>query len=314
MKYHIDNELRLLIRNVCLIFRYSVIVISLSFFAVPVSFAQHEISLYGAEKIPYSKENQLKEYEADCWGATCVYQVVNPTLTIFKPTTSANGAAVVILPGGGYQTEAIYHEGYDIAETLAAKGILAAVLKYRLPNPLSSTKPELVPITDLRKALSLLREKHQEFNINPDIIGVLGFSAGSHLATVASVNLSQIPKENPNFSLLIYGVTRLNDENKQWLEDTLYHRPLTKKEVKENTLLKRVSSNTPPAFLVHAMDDETCHYFESTFYAQALQNKNIEVEIHLFPTGGHGFGAGHKEHGTDQWLPLAINWINRLEK
>ncbi|WP_068544450.1 alpha/beta hydrolase [Thalassotalea crassostreae] len=312
MTYYVIKALRFSMNGVALVLRYISLVAFFSFSAIFVSAAHQEISLYGTEKMPYSKPNELKEYEADCWGATCIYQVVNPTLTIFKPTTASNGAAVLILPGGGYQTEAIYHEGYEIAKILSSKGILAAVLKYRLPNPLSATKPELVPITDLRKALSLLREQHQELKINPNNIGVMGFSAGSHLATVASVNLSQVAEENPNFSLLIYGVTRLNNENKKWLQDSLYHRPLTSQEIAENTLLKRISPHTPPAFLVHAMDDEICHYLESTLYAQALHSKNIPVEIHLFPTGGHGFGAGNIEDGTDQWLALASNWINRL--
>lgn len=197
------------------------------FFIIEVAYAEEVISLYCDENPPYSKVSNLKEYEGDCWGAVCVYDVITPTLTLFKPTSESNGAAVIVIPGGGYETEAIYHEGYDVAKRLASQGTFAAVLKYRLPNPLSATKPELVAITDLRKAMVLLREKKQLLNIEPDKVGVLGFSAGSHLATVASVNLSANTNENPNFSLLIYGVTNLNAENKKWLEKTLYHRPMT---------------------------------------------------------------------------------------
>lgn len=244
----------------------------------------------------------------------CVYDVVSPTLTLFKPTNQSNAAAVIVIPGGGYETEAIYHEGYEVARQLAAKGTLAAVLKYRLPSPLSATKPELVPISDLRRAMFLLRQRKQQLNIDPDKVGVLGFSAGSHLATVASVNLSDNKDENPNFSLLIYGVTRLNAENKNWLEESLYHRTMTDKEVVQNRLLTRVNQSTPPAFLVHAMDDEVCHFTETTLYAQALHEKGVSTEVHLFPTGGHGFGKGHAEHGTEQWITLASNWINRVNQ
>lgn len=281
-------------------------------FVIKSAYAEQVIALYGDEKPPYSKVNNLKEYEGDCWGAVCVYDVTKPTLTLFKPTAKSNGAAVIVIPGGGYETEAIYHEGFDVAKQLASQGTLAAVLKYRLPNPLSATKPELVAITDLRKAMALLRKKQQLLNIDPGKIGVMGFSAGSHLATVASVNLSDNSDENPNFSLLIYGVTKLNAENKKWLEETLYHRPMTEQEVIENRLLNRVSKLTPPAFLVHAMDDDICHYTETTLYAQALTEKGVAAEMHLFPNGGHGFGSGHVEHGTKQWLSLANNWIKRF--
>ncbi|QDP00216.1 alpha/beta hydrolase [Thalassotalea sp. PS06] len=268
--------------------------------------------LWQSQTPPYYKSNDLVEHEKQLWGTTVVTDVTEAEMTVFPAQGNNTGVAVVILPGGGYEVEAIYHEGFDVAKELAHKGITAAVLKYRLPNPKSSNSPELVPVTDVRKALSLLREQAPRFEINPGKVGVLGFSAGSHLATVASVHLSENSQENPNFSMLIYGVTKLNKENQQWLQDTLYHRPLTAQEVSYNTLLNHVDVNTPPAFLVHAMDDDTCHYTESTLYAEALQKNRVPAELHLFATGSHGFGAGHEEHGTDQWLTLAVNWLTRL--
>lgn len=287
--------------------------ILLAVLALPTElYSQQVIKLYGEQSAPFSKSNALKEYEADCWGATCVYDVVTPTLTLFETKNSDRVPAVIILAGGGYETQAIYHEGFDVAKKLAANGIFASVLKYRLPKLESATKPELVPITDVRAALTLLRQKHEELNIDPNRVGVMGFSAGGHLATVASVHGVKDETQNPDFSLLIYGVTRLTKENLRWLQDSLYHGPLSKEEVEYNTLLNHVSSDTPPAFLVHAIDDDICHYSESTLYAEALTKNKVGVETHLFPTGGHGFGLGHKEHGTDQWIDLAINWIKRL--
>ena len=273
--------------------------------------SQQVINLYGKEAPPYSKAHTLKEYESDCWGVVCVYNVTTPTLTLFAPEMKPTGEAVLVLAGGGYETQAIYHEGYDVARKLAENGIFSAVLKYRLPKLESSIQPELVPLTDVRAAISLLREKHKSFKIDPNKIGVLGFSAGSHLATVASVHLSKNKLVNPNFSILIYGVSRLNKENKEWLENTLYHRTMTSDEVKYNTLLEHIKPSTPPAFLVHSMDDDICHYSESTLYAETLTSKGVPVEMHLFSSGGHGFGLGHKEQGTDQWINLAINWIKR---
>ncbi|MEE4217772.1 MAG: alpha/beta hydrolase [Xanthomonadales bacterium] len=276
--------------------------------------AQLVIPLWGESEPPYHKPNDLEEYEDVCWLAVCAYQVVNPTLTIYPPQGEANGAAVVVLPGGGYEVEAVYHEGYEIAEALSRLGTAAAVLKYRLPNPETSTQPELVPSADVRQALSLLRERQQEFGFTADRFGVLGFSAGGHLAAQVSVHAEPQNRFNPDFSVLVYGVSQLNDENRKWLEKTLYHRAMTAEEVAYQTLLDHVDASTPPAFLVHAWDDETCHYRESTLYAEALNRFGVDNELHLFAHGGHGFGSGRASDGTDQWLELAAQWLRRLPR
>jgi acetyl esterase/lipase len=274
--------------------------------------AQQVIPIWGDEPPPYYKPHTVEEYEALCWKVTCAYRVVNPTLTLYLPKSESNGTAVIVLPGGGYEAEAVYHEGYEIAEALALQGTTAAVLKYRLPNPETSTKPELVPNADVRRALKLMREKQLALGFEAGKFGVLGFSAGSHLATAVSVNHSPDPTENPDFSMLIYGVTRLTPENRKWLEDTLYHRVMTPGEIEEQTTLERVDATTPPAFLVHSFDDDTCHYTESTLYAEALKKNGVEAELHLFARGGHGFGPGREADGTNQWLSLAGTWLNRL--
>lgn len=274
--------------------------------------AEQEILLWGDTTPPYSRESTLLEHIAPCWGADCAYQVVAPTLTIYTPRGKSNGNAVLVLPGGGYDVVAIFHEGSEVAKVLAASGTTAAVLKYRLPNPETSTHPELVPLSDVRQAMRILRDKQKEFQFKAERIGVMGFSAGSHLATFASLHRESDSDLNPDFSMLIYGVTRLTPENLEWLEKSLYHRKLSEAEVEEQSLLNHVDENAPPTFIVHALDDETCHFSESTQYADTLIRNHVEVEMHLFPEGGHGFGPGRKEDGTDQWLSLAANWLNRL--
>lgn len=258
---------------------------------------------------PNYKENNLKEYEKEVWGTQCVFNITEPTLTIYKAKGNNTGKAVIIIPGGGYELVAMYHEGYDLAKALAKQGINAAVLKYRLPNPISSDKPHLVPLSDGRKALKILHEKADEYNIDTNQIGVLGFSAGSHLATVLSLWKSAEQNENPDFSALIYGVTNLSKDNLSWLEKSLYHRELTPKEIEENTLLNLVSEDTPPSFMVHAYDDDVCKVEETTLYAQELFENNIMAETHIFPKGGHGFGMGKASDGTDQWVSLFVNWL-----
>ena len=137
----------------------------------------------------------------------------------------------------------------------------------------------------------------------------MGFSAGSHLATVTSLWKSDDQTENPNFSVLIYGATILSESNQQWLEESLYHRKMTDEEVAQNTLLNLVSKDTPPAFLIHAYDDDTCNVDESIRYAEKLRQHNVPTEIHLFQKGGHGFGLGRDE-GTKQWVQLFAAWLN----
>jgi len=239
----------------------------------------------------------------------CVYNVTEPTLTVYKAEGKNTGNCVIIIPGGGYTCESIYHEGHNIAKVLVKQGITAAVLKYRLPDPETSDTPELVPLSDTRRALKLIRENAGKYYINKEKIGVMGFSAGSHLATVACLWKSEDKEENPDFSALIYGVTDLTEVNLKWLEESLYFRKLTKEEIDRNKLVDLVSEDTPPAFLVHAYDDSVCNVKETTLYAQKLFEHKILAEMHLFPKGGHGFGMGRKEDGTDQWLQLFVNWL-----
>ena len=271
--------------------------------------AQDVYPLWEKGKKPYYKDNNLKEYKKEFWETQCVFNITEPTLTVYKAKGINLGKAVVVIPGGGYELVAMYHEGYDVAKKLSEQGITAAVLKYRLPNPESSNRPHLVPLTDARRALRLLRSMSDKYGVNKEKVGVLGFSAGSHLATVVSLWESDVAYENPNYSALIYGVTNLSDENLKWLEESLYHRKLTNEEIKQNTLLNLVSNNTPPAFLIHSYNDETCLAEESILYAQKLTENKVLVEAHLFSKGGHGFGLGRAEDGTDKWLNLFVTWL-----
>ena len=189
--------------------------------------SQDVITLWKGQKKPFYKDNQVKEYEKEAWGVSCVYNVTEPTLTVYKSQGQNTGIGVVILPGGGYVLESIYHEGYELAKVLASQGITAAVLKYRLPNPETSDEPNMVPITDTRRALKLLRQIADSCGINKTKVGVIGFSAGSHLAAVTSLWKSSDAEENPNFSGLMYGVTNLSTANLKWIEESLYFRKLT---------------------------------------------------------------------------------------
>ena len=158
--------------------------------------SQEVMKLWEGRSKPYYKENSLVEREEKAWGTLCVAQVTEPTLTLYPARGRNTGVGVVIIPGGNYSVVAIQHEGRDVAKILAEQGITAAVLKYRLPNPKSSDEPGLVPLADARRALKLLREEAARYGLNTNKVGVLGFSAGSHLATVVSLWKSENPGED----------------------------------------------------------------------------------------------------------------------
>ncbi len=260
---------------------------------------------------PYAKPNSLKEVVKEAWGVPCAHNVTHPTLTIHRAQGKPSGHAMIILPGGGYELESIVAEGRLIAEYLASRGIVAAVLKYRLPLTESCVQPHLVPITDARRAISVLKAMPDHYGIDPSKVGIMGFSAGGHLATAVSVLTSQHKTENPDFSALIYPVTTLGPENQDWLEKTLFHRAMTEPEKTQYRLVDHVSESTPPAFLLHAYDDDVVPIEESQLYADALTKAGQDVEVHFFAKGGHGFGPGRPEGGTSQWLGLLAHWITR---
>ena len=272
--------------------------------------AQEVINLW-AEQPPYSKPNSLKETVIESWGVPCAKNVTNPTLTVYRAQGDHSDRAMIILPGGGYALESIVAEGQRIAEYLSSKGIVAAVLKYRLPLTEASDQPHLLPITDARRAIALMKSIAGDYGFDSSHVGIMGFSAGGHLAAAVSVLTSEQPNENPGFSALIYPVTTLSAENQKWLEESLFHRKLTDEERKQYELAANVTKLTPPAFLLHAYDDDVVPIEESLLYAKALAHVGQDVELHLFAHGGHGFGPGRPGDGTSQWLSLLANWIKR---
>ena len=260
---------------------------------------------------PYSKANTLEEYVKESWGVPCVHNVTKPTLTIHPAQGENSGRAMVILPGGGYVLESFVAEGREIAEYLSLRGITAAVLKYRLPLTEASDQPHLVPLTDARRAISLMKSMADTHGFDPSNVGIMGFSAGGHLATAASVLTSDNHDENPDFSALIYPVTTMAPENRKWLEEDLFHGPMTVEEQRQYSLVDNVTAATPPAFLLHAYDDDVVPISESIVFAEALTAVGQDVEVHFFAGGGHGFGPGRPEDGTAQWLGLLADWIKR---
>jgi len=272
--------------------------------------AQEVIPLWTGSP-PHSKSNTLKETVIESWGVPCVKNVTNPTLTVYRAQGDRSGHAMIVLPGGGYAVESFVAEGQQIAEYLSSKGIVAAVLKYRLPLTEASDQPHLLPVTDARRAIALMKSRAGDYGFDVSRVGIMGFSAGGHLAATVSVWTADEPNENPDFSALIYPVTTLGAENRKWLEESLFHRKMTDAERRQYEFVDNVTDATPPAFLLHAYDDDVVPISESLLYAKALAAIGQNVEMHLFSRGGHGFGPGRTEDGTSQWLGLLANWIKR---
>lgn len=272
--------------------------------------AQEVLDLWPGQP-PHYKSNSLEEYVQEAWGVPCAHNVTKPTLTIHPAQGKNSGRAMIVLPGGGYEKESIVAEGQVIAEHLSSQGITAAVLKYRLPLVEASDQPHLVPIADARRAIKLMKTLADEHGFDPSKVGIMGFSAGGHLAAAVSVLTSADRDENPDFSALVYPPTTMSAENRKWLEETLFHRAMTADEMRQYSLVDNVDTHTPAALLVHAYDDDVVPIGESEAYAEALTAVGQNVEVHFFARGGHGFGPGRPDDGTEQWLGLLAHWVKR---
>ena len=244
-------------------------------------------------------------------------QVTRPTLTVFLPEKDkSNGTAVIFCPGGGYSYLVINREGTDIAEAFAKKGVAAFVLKYRLPNDKIMTDKSVGPLQDAQQAIKIVRERAVEWNIDTSHVGIIGFSAGGHLAATASTHFNDVVidnKENsnlrPDFSILVYPVISFSD--------SLAHKGSRKALLGDNPSMdqverfsneRQVTAKTPPAFLIHCGDDKVVSVRNSIAYYESLLRNGVKAELHIYPTGGHGFALNNSTV-TDQWLDRCFNWM-----
>lgn len=273
-----------------------------------------EMKIY-PDKIPNNKPGiENKESTKKEW-VSITSGVIIPTITIFSPSENNTGIAVLICPGGGYGILASEHEGTDIAKKFAEQGITGVVLKYRLPNEETFDNSLFVPLQDAQQAISLIRKNAKQWNINENKVGVMGFSAGGHLAASLSTHYDTLlidSKRNvrPDFSILIYPVISGEKEithagsmqNLLGSKDSKTWRDYFSSE-------KQVTKLSPPAFLVHASDDNVVPVANSLCYYEALSSAGILSELHIFPKGGHGFGINNAQTKSN-WFDLCINWLS----
>lgn len=246
--------------------------------------------------------NGLTGTEEDLEGGR-VANVITPSITVYK-ADKPNGVAIIMCPGGGYARLAMNHEGHDMAPWLNAQGITYIVLKYRMPNGHYE-----VPLSDAEQAIRLVRQHAKEWNIRPDRIGIMGASAGGHLAA-SLATLYSSNETRPDFQILFYpvismvpGVTHGGSR-----QNLLGNNP--SQELEDNyTLEKQVNERTPQAFIMLSADDGAVPPANGIHYFEALLQHQVPATLHVYPTGGHGWGFRDAFTYKRQWTGELEKWL-----
>ena len=225
-----------------------------------------------------------------------VANISRATLYIY-PAPTKNAPAIISCPGGGYRRLAMNHEGHDMATWFNKQGITYAVLKYRMPNG-----DITIPISDALQAVRTLRERAEEWNIDPQKVGIMGASAGGNLAAQAATQFTS-EKDRPDFQILFYPFIMMS----KWHAQSLLMGDASDEAVDRYWASKQVKENTPPAFLLCSADDRTVPCQNSIEYFQALRAKGIQATLHIYPSGGHGWGY-------EEWMPYKREWTDELER
>ena len=282
------------------------------------------LPLWPAGKVPnYQKTDETEK--RDTSETIHISKVQSPDITIYMPSKrNSTGQAVIICPGGGYSNLAYSWEGTDVAKLLNSKGITAIVLKYRLPNSKSNIIPYLSPLMDAKRAIRMVRFNAAKWNINKDRVGIMGFSAGGHLASTLGTHFDggdptakdSIEQYNsrPDFMILVYPVISMS---KPFMHpgsrNSLIGDKPTDDLAKSYSNELQVTKQTPTTFLVHAEDDKTVPVENSLLFFQALKDKGVSAEIHIYPAGGHGFGLALGKGYLESWTERCVDWLRGLK-
>jgi len=273
--------------------------------------AQEIIDLYPGA-IPNSRASKIEENRG-MPSSGMFNRVTTPTLEIYLPEKEkASGAAVIICPGGGYRVIVYQGEGISTAKEFAKNGVAAFVLKYRIPDDSTMLDKKIGPLQDVQQAIKTVRENAGQWGIDVNKTGIMGFSAGGHLASTAATHFDKAYIENsnktnlrPDFQILVYPVISMQDS-------------LTHADSRSNLLGKQpiheiinlfsselqITKHTPPAYLTHAADDKVVDVDNSITYFEKLRHQNVDVEMHIYPKGGHGFVFRQKN-----WMEPLFQWM-----
>jgi acetyl esterase/lipase len=245
-----------------------------------------------------------------------ITKVSIPTITPYLPEKgTANGAAIVIFPGGGYGGLANNHEGMAIAKAFNSIGVTAFLVKYRLPSDEIMVDKTIGPLQDAQRAIQIVRQGAAGWGVDPNRIGIIGFSAGGHLASTAGTHFDKMVIANPDnisvrpdFMMLIYPVISFGPKAHLGSRENLIGKTPSQAMIDLYSNEKRVTANTPPTFLIHAQDDGAVPVENSLMMYEALTNAKVKVEMHLFQNGGHGFGM-YNATTKEKWFDWAAAWM-----
>ncbi len=246
------------------------------------------------------------------------HSIINPYLDVYPASKEkSNGTAVVICPGGAYIGMAVKHEGSQVAKWLNSLGVTAFVLKYRLPNDSIMKNKTIGPLQDAQRAMRIVRSHAKEWGIDPKKIGILGFSAGGHLASTLSTHYKDkvyesedLTSAKPDFSILIYPVISMDSKITHWgSRENLLGKEPSPELVKYYSNELQVDNETPPAFMAHSLDDGAVPVQNSINYALAMHKANVPCELHIYQTGGHGYGLGNPLSTESTWSESCRKWL-----
>jgi acetyl esterase/lipase len=280
--------------------------------------AQEEIPIYTG-KIPNAIPCTLTTYTGKNPSGKLYYaNIITPTVTVYIPEKqNALKTAILICPGGGYSRVVVEHEGDEIAKAFNSIGVTVFMLKYRLPNDTCMTNRSEVPLMDAQQAIKYIRDHAKEYSIDQNRVGVIGFSAGGHLASSLGTKFQTSFIENtsntnlrPDFMILGYPVISMNDSIcHKGSRDRLIGKNPSPENVNLYSSELQVTAQTPPTFIFHAKDDKTVPVINSVRMHEALEAHKVKSTLHIFEAGGHGFGLNNTTT-TDKWFILANNWLN----
>ena len=229
---------------------------------------------------------------------------VNARFDLYFPK-KPNGQMVIVCPGGGYSIVSSYNEGVYVAEWLAERGITAAIVKYRLPNGHSE-----IPRNDADEALRVMKARADEFGVDPEKIGVSGTSAGGYLAGSVGV----LSENKPAFMILFYPVISadLDIRHKGTFVQLMGDKDANSPKAMAFSLEKHVDSTTPPTLLFHSDDDKVVPAVNSAIFYQRLKENGVKASLHIYPSGGHGWGINPKFRYYDDWQKSVLDWLSTL--
>ena len=293
-------------------FKKLAVLFALALASLAVFAQQPKAILLYPDGVPNSKPtpDTYKETVTKDW----VVNVSEPSITPFVPA-KPNGTAILIFPGGSYAGQAFEHEGIQVAQEFNKIGVTAFVVRYRLPNDAIMVDKSIGPLQDAQRAIQIVRKRAAEWNINPNKVGIIGFSAGGHLASTFDTHYSKAVIDNrdninlrPDFAMLIYPVISFGPFTHAYSRENLVGKNPSQETLNLYSNEKQVTPDTPPTFLVHAEDDNTVPVQNSLLFYDALVKNKVKAEMHIFQAGGHGFGLNNATT-TDHWFDWAASWL-----